>query len=406
MKYVDINLLEVIWQVLARSIGYEDMINVCQNLITDTRIDGRLSQNLIFLFNKSFYEAQKKIASRCREEIIKQSIMTLYRGVITYQPPQNDYEIKNIENKIQSLTIQLKNIEKIRQNGRQKFAHNIIEELLTQLFKLNDRSSLKTQEYIDKLIEEAEKDCNAKFYKNTLRDKEFGLRKELYDIFFTEIEENQELNNIFGKDLLPLRGMTTIRINNLPTRHVIKKLDGKLFSAPVKPIPVRPGTSWRRLRYGKKTVDNIQDNANFTEAQRELKSNLSPEVLEKSLQDACNLESDLWRAKKIGELAPNLPPKLLKQALETVFEMKSELWRANALGDLAPYLSTKLLEQAFDTISNIKSELWRVKAMSKLAPHLTPKLLEKALKLANGIKSEYSRTRALEELAPYLPPEE
>ncbi len=401
MKHIDKSFLEVIWQVLARKIGYEVMIKICQNIIKDTDKNDKFSQYLTFLFYKSFYESQNKIASECREELIKKSIMTLYRGVITYQPAENDYDIKNLENKIQSLSFQLKDINKIKQKNQQIFALNTIEEVLTELSQLNDLSLRKTQEYLDLLIEKAEKDCSVNIYKEALRDKSKGLGKVLYETFFVEVENNDELSSMFSADLLPLKNINDVETDDSSTHHIVEKSDGKLFTAPVKHIPIKSGTSWKKLIYGKKAAYDIQDYKS-SPAQQELTSDLSPENLEQALEAIGDSDSDLSRAKKLGELAPSLSPEMLKQALQTACNIESELWRATALGELAPHLSKQLLKRAFYTACDIKSELWRVKALSNLAPHLTPRLLEQALEVAHGIKSEYNRKRALEELKPHL----
>lgn len=402
MKSIDINLLEIVWQVFARNIDYEAMVRICQSMIKNTERNQTFSQYLIFLLYKSFYQAQNKIASKCREKLIKQSIMTLYRGVITYQPAENDYKIKNLENKIQSLIFNLKDIDNIKLNNQKKFALHTMEEVLTESSQLNNLSFQKNQEYVEKLIEEAEKHCNTNCYKTMLRDKENGLIQVLHDIFFAEIEDNNQFNSVLAADLLPLKDTATIKTNNSSKYHILKKLDGKLFTAPIKPIQVKPGTSWKKLRHQEKATHDIQDVVNPTPKLKKLPSHLSPEMLEQALCNACDIESDLWRAKKLGELAPHLSPKLLEQAFYATREIKSELWRANVLGELAAHLSPELLEQAFYDACDIKSELWRAKGLSKLAPYLTPKLLEQALEAAHGIQSEYNRTRAIEELTPHL----
>lgn len=406
MKSIDINLLEIIWQVLARNIDYEGMNRICQGLMKIPEENQIFSQYLIFLLYKSFYQAQNNIASKCREELIKKSIMTLYRGVITYQPAENDYDIKNLENKLKSLNIQLKDIDKIKLNNQKIFALNTIEEILKQSSQLNDISFRKTQEYLDKLIEEAQSNCSASIYTSALRGKKDGLIQILHDIFFTEIEDNERLNSIFGADLLPFKGINTLETENSSIQHSLEKLDGKLFTAPIKPIQVKPGTSWKKLRDREKPTHEIQNVENSTSVPNKLPSHLSPETLEQAFHDACAIESDLWRAKRLGELAPNLSPKLLEQAFYATRDIKSELWRSNILGDLAQHLSPELLEQAFYDACEIKSELWRAKALGKLAPYLSPKLLEQALEVARGIQSEYNRTRAIEELTPHLSPKE
>ena len=401
MKSIDIKLLPVIWQVLASHIGNGVTEKICQDIIKYIKTNQQVSQDLIFAIYKSFYGAQNTIASKCREELIKKSIMTLYRGVIDYQPPENDSDIKYLEHKIQSLNFHLKEIHKIKLNNRQAVTFNQIEELLTQLSSLNYQSFQKTEEYLGKLIKEVEKDCDVNIYKTTLRDRENGLRKALYEIFLTEIEDNDGLKNIFDANSLTFKYINTIRTDD-SQHHILGELDGKLFIAPLEPIPIESGISWEELGREEKAAHDIQDNENTAEKLKDLASHLSPELLEQAFYAARDIESDLWRSKKLGELAPQLPPKMLEQALEAVCEIESDLWRAQAMGELAPYLPPKLLKQAFYAVRDIESELWRAKALGELAPHLPPKLLKQALEAAHSIQSDYSRARALQDLEAHL----
>ena len=393
----------MIWQVLAGHIGDEAMEKICQDMIKNIKTNQKVSQDLIFVLYKSFYEAQNIIASKCREELIKQSIMTLYRGVITYKPPENDYDIKNLENKIQSLNLQLKEIHKIKLNNQPTIAFNKIEELLTQLSKLDYQSSQTTKKYLDKLIEEAEKDCNVNFYKTTLREKEKGLGKAFYDIFLVEIEDEDELNSIFDANLFAFKDTDRMRRDDSKDR-ILEQLDEKLFTIPIKPNLDKSSISSEQLGNEEKVAHDFQDNESRIKALKELAPNLSSEQLEQALENARDIQSGLWRAKILGELAAHLSPELLEQALEAARDIQSGLWRAKALGELAAHLSPELLEQALGAARDIQSELWRAKALGELAPHLPPKLLEQALEAARGIQSDYSRGRALEELTPHLSP--
>ena len=401
MKYIDTNLLEIIWQVLGRNMGNKAMEKICQEMIKNIGINQNVSQNLIFVLYKSFYKAQNIIAAKCREELIKKSIMTLYRGITTYQPPENDYDIKNLENKIQSLTLQIKEIHKIKLNNQQTITLNKIEEVLTQLSKLNYQSFQKTQDYLNKLIEEAAKDCDVSVYKTKLKDKGNGLRKLLCEIFLAEIKNNDELESIFDANLISFKDTNNIRTND-SRHHILEKLDGKLFIAPLEPIPTKSDTPGEELGREEKAAHEIQNNESPAKALKDLAAYPSPELLEQVFYDACDIESDLWRAKKLEELAPHLTPKLLHEALETVRDIESELWRAKALGGLAAHLPPELLEQALYVARDIEPELWRAKALGELAPHLPPELLEQALEAARGIRSDYNRGRALEELTPHL----
>ena len=404
MKSIDINLLKWIWQVLASNIGNETMEKICQYINNDIETNQKVSQDLIFVLYKSFYEAQNIILSKCREELIKKSIMTLYRGVITYQPPDNDYDIKNIENKIEFLALQVKEIRQIKPYNRKTLTLNEIEEVFTQLSTLlNYQSFQKTQECLDKLIQEAEKDCDVNIYKTTLRDKEKGLSKVLYDIFLAEIEDNYGLNSIFDAHLLTFKSVNNVRPERSePYISELELSDGKLFIIPLEPTSMKADTAWKKSEHEAKLLRYIRDNKQSNQVAKEFPPQLPPEQLEEAFYTACGIESELWRVRKLGELAPHLSPKLLEEAFKTVCDLNSELWRSRALSDLAPYLSPKMLKQALKIACDIESELWRAKALGELAPYLTPKMLQQALEAVRSIQSEYSRSRALEDLKPYL----
>ncbi len=109
MKYTDIKFLGAIWQVLAEHTGYELMKKVCQDVVKyNIETNHNIGQDLVFILYDSFYKAQNIILSKCREELIEQSTIISYRGIPTYKPQENDYDIRKLENKIQSLALQLK----------------------------------------------------------------------------------------------------------------------------------------------------------------------------------------------------------------------------------------------------------------------------------------------------------
>ncbi|KST70141.1 hypothetical protein [Mastigocoleus testarum] len=275
----------------------------------------------------------------------------------------------------------------------------------------DNQLSKENEGHLDKLIQEAEQDCDVKSYRSKLRDKENGLGQILQEVFLTEIEDNDELNNIFdahlfaskfNTDLLTFKDVNYLR-TDYSKHHILEKPEEQKL-ATIEQFSANSSIYQEKLGNQAKVTDDgdFQDKKNLIKVVKDLLPKLSPEQFEKALDIPCDRESDMRRAKKLEELAPDLPPEVLERALEITCNIESELWRAKALGELAPRLSRKLLERAFYTACDIKSELSRVKALSKLAPYLTPKLLEEALEVTRGIKSKYNRTRALEELTPYF----
>ena len=420
MKSIDIKLLELIWQVLSGHIGNEVMQKSAQDIIKSIETNGNIGQDLIFVLYSSFYEAQNIIASKCREELIKKSIMNSYRGVITYKPPENDYAIKNLEYKIESLALQLKEVRKIKLSNQKTSSLHNIKELLTRLSQFDRRSLEETEDYLYELIEKAEKNCDVNIYKTTLREKENSLSKALCDIFLAEIEGQDELNSIFDANLFASKfeaNLLTFKdVNDMGANdsghhflekldsghHFLEKLDKKLLTITTESNSVKSGISLEEPGNQGKVAHDVPDNESQIKASEELKPNLAPEKLERALEAACKIDSELWRATEIGELAPHLSPEQLEQALEAVHDIGSGLWRAKALGQLAPYLSPEQLERAFYVARNIDPELWRARALGELAPHLPRELLKQAVEAARGIQSNYSRGRALEELTAHL----
>ncbi|WP_414621860.1 hypothetical protein [Calothrix sp. CCY 0018] len=57
----------------------------------------QVNQDLAAALEKSFYSSDKTIAIKCREELIKNSTYTQYRGAKSYKPAENDTAIKNLE---------------------------------------------------------------------------------------------------------------------------------------------------------------------------------------------------------------------------------------------------------------------------------------------------------------------
>lgn len=195
-------LFKVVWQNLEKNIAYSSMKKswqLLQFIIEESNNNEEFNQDLAMALEKCFYLSKKNIAEKCREELIKNSKVTQYRGAKIYKPPENDRDIINLENQIKLWDKQLKKINKNSLEIQSVISTNKMEELLKQLSKTNyDYDDEKKDVNIDnKLFQEAEKDCNVKIYKNALRDKENGLNKNIFDRFIAEIERNTQLNRIF-----------------------------------------------------------------------------------------------------------------------------------------------------------------------------------------------------------------
>jgi hypothetical protein len=195
-------LFKVIWLDLIKNIAYDSTKQDWQALqvvIEEIKNNKQVNQDLATALEKSFYSSDKYIAEKCREELIKNSTYTQYRGAKIYKPAENDTAIKHLENKITSWEKQLKRARK------KLFAKNSVLDIsnLEEFLKQLSQSNYETSEAVknntnNQLLEVAEKDLNANIYKAAIRDKENGLRKLMFKSFLIEIEPNEELNRIFN----------------------------------------------------------------------------------------------------------------------------------------------------------------------------------------------------------------
>ncbi|MGB6301399.1 MAG: hypothetical protein WBF90_35180 [Rivularia sp. (in: cyanobacteria)] len=194
-------LFKVIWLDLIDNIAYDSTKQNWQALqivIEEIKNNQQVNQNLAIALEKSFYYSDKYIAEKCREELIKNSTFTQYRGAKIYKPAENDTAIKNLESKIKSQDKQLKRF------GRKIFAKNSVFEIcyLEKFLKQLSQSNYETSEAVKsnankQLLEAVEKDWYGNIYKAAIRNKENGLRKSMFQNFLIEIEPNEQLNRIF-----------------------------------------------------------------------------------------------------------------------------------------------------------------------------------------------------------------
>ncbi len=186
-------LFKVIWQDLVEDVNYNLMKKSWQVflvLINESKNNKQVGKDLAVALEKCFYSSIKKIAEKCRDELIKKSTFTQYRGAKIYNPPENDKDIRSLEKKIKLLEKQLKQVAK-------KKSDNQVEELLSELHQSKHNSSVDNKEYIDRLFEEAEKDCDANIYKIAIRDEKNGLRQKIFNSFLINIGGHERLNSIF-----------------------------------------------------------------------------------------------------------------------------------------------------------------------------------------------------------------
>ncbi|MBE9215514.1 hypothetical protein IQ247_23090 [Plectonema cf. radiosum LEGE 06105] len=194
-------LLKVIWQDLIQDVAYDSTIQnwqVLQVVIDENKHNKQVNQSLIIALNKCFYSSNKSIAEKCREKLIKKSTFIQYRGAKIYSPPQNDTDIRNLEEKIKFLEKQLKQIGKKHSNNQSLIIFNQVEELVKQSSQSEYKYYPEEKDIDDKLFAEAEKDCDVEFYKTALRDDKNGLRKQLFNSFLIEVESLEQLNRIFN----------------------------------------------------------------------------------------------------------------------------------------------------------------------------------------------------------------
>lgn len=216
-------LFEVIWQGLVEGIAYEIFEEGWEGFINESKKNKQVNIDLTVALEKCFYLSQKTIAQRCLQELKKKSTWTQYRGVKTYNPPENDVDIKKLEKKIESLEKQLKQVDNQKPDNQSVISTNKVQKLLTQLSLSNSQSSQETKEDIDKIFEEAEKDCNVSIYKNELRNEENGLVKSIFNSFVREIEHNERLNRIFSAQKLSNIDSTTTKID-ITTQEILKEI--------------------------------------------------------------------------------------------------------------------------------------------------------------------------------------
>lgn len=195
-------LFKVIWQDLIENITYDSTKQdwqVLQVIIDEIKNNKQLGQELAVALEKSCYSSDKTIAERCREELIKNSTYTQYRGAKIYKPAENDTGIRKLGNKIILLQKELKQFNK-KLFAKKSFLNS---DQLDRMGKVLYQSSYEASEAAKKdtqnqLFEELEKDCDITIYKAAIRDKESGLRKSMFHRFLIEIEPNEELNRIFN----------------------------------------------------------------------------------------------------------------------------------------------------------------------------------------------------------------
>ncbi|NJM20748.1 MAG: hypothetical protein HC836_18450 [Richelia sp. RM2_1_2] len=194
-------LLKVIWQDLIEDVAYDSTKQnwqVLQTVIDENKHNKQVNQSLIIALNKCFYSSSKIIAERCREELIKKSTFIQYRGAKIYSPPQNDTDIRNLEQKIKFLEKQLKQTGKKHSNNQSFLILNQVEELVKQSSQSEYKYYPEEKDIDDKLFAEVEKDCDVDIYKTALRDDENGLRKQIFNGFLIEVESLEQLNRIFN----------------------------------------------------------------------------------------------------------------------------------------------------------------------------------------------------------------
>lgn len=195
-------LFKVVWQDLIEDAVYDSTRQnwqALQVIIDAVRNNKQVSQDLAVALEKCFYSSDKKIADKCREELIKNSAYTQYRGAKIYKPAENDIAIRKLENKIKLSDKYLKDFDK-KIFAKKSFINlSDLEELVKQLSQSGYENSVRVKEDAKKhLLEVAEKDCDVNVYKTAIRDKENGLRKLIFKGFLQSIEHHDDLNRMFN----------------------------------------------------------------------------------------------------------------------------------------------------------------------------------------------------------------
>ncbi len=195
-------LFKVIWQDLVENVAYDSTKQswqVLQVIIDEIKNNKQVAQDLAVALEKCCYSSDKIIAEKCREQLIKNSTYTQYRGAKIYKPLENDTGIKKLENKIKLLEKQLKQFGKKLFAKKSSFNPSNLEELVKELSQSNyealEAAKISAQ---NQLLEELENDCDVTIYNAALRDKNNGLRKLFFQSFLIEIEPNEQLNRIFN----------------------------------------------------------------------------------------------------------------------------------------------------------------------------------------------------------------
>lgn len=186
-------VFQVFWQELLDDRIYSSMPKSGQALhtfIEESQSNQQLIQDLTLTLEKCFYTVRKNIAEKCRYELIKRSTFVQYRGSKVYKPPENDRDIKHLE-------VYIKELEKKLKQLHQKKSEKNVQDILTQISLFSNQSPEKTEQYLEQLCVEAEKDCPVSIYKAALRDKENGLQQQICKSMLLELEENEKLNQIF-----------------------------------------------------------------------------------------------------------------------------------------------------------------------------------------------------------------
>ncbi|AFY52759.1 hypothetical protein Riv7116_0150 [Rivularia sp. PCC 7116] len=195
-------LFQVIWQDLVENVAYDSTKQNWQALqvvIDEIKGNKQIGEDLAVALEKSFYSSDKIIAEKCRDELIKKSTYTQYRGAKIYNPPDNDTGIKKLENKIRLLEKQLKQFDKKLFAKKSFINPSDLEQLVKELSQSGHEASEKVKQNANnQFLQEAEKDCYVNIYKSAITDENNGLRKLMFNSFLIVIEPNEQLNRIFN----------------------------------------------------------------------------------------------------------------------------------------------------------------------------------------------------------------
>ncbi len=195
-------LFKVIWNDIIEDVYYDSTKRNWQTLqvaIDEIKSNKQASKDLAAALERCFYSSDKIIAEECRDELIKNSTYTQYRGAKIYKPIENDTAIRSLDKKIKLWDKEFKQVGKKLFVKKPILNPSDLEEFLKQLSQSDYESSEAAKKNAKiQLLEEVEKDCDASIYKAAIRDKKHGLTKRLLHSFFIDIEPNEELNRIFN----------------------------------------------------------------------------------------------------------------------------------------------------------------------------------------------------------------